>query len=169
MIFVELLLKRNICFQKAKQFNCLTGIEYFLITLDHSGNLNINTSEALKGKVKPIAAVFDSKPFRDTGTQCKLTPPSQISLWASSDIDRHLSDKIISGVLKPMTQSHSDLSLSASAIETCATSVNVKDIQINNISINGAIIKGEISTKRKLSAKKRRHYSAKNKENQPQE
>ena len=68
-----------------------------------------------------------------------------------------------------MTQSHSDLSLSASAIETSATSVNVKDIQINNISLNGATIKGEMSTKRKLSAKKRRHYSAKNKENQPQE
>ena len=58
--------------------------------------------------MKPIAAVFDSKPFRDTGTQCKLTPPSQISLWASSDIDRHLRNKIITGVLKPMSQSHSD-------------------------------------------------------------
>jgi hypothetical protein len=58
----------------------------YVITLDHSGNFNINTSEALKGKVKPIAAVFHSKTFRDTGKQCKLTPPSQISLLASSDI-----------------------------------------------------------------------------------
>ena len=102
MVFLKLLVKRMIWFKKAKQFKCLTGIEYVLITLDDSGNLNINTSEALKGKVKPIAAVFDSKPFSDTGTQCKFTPPSQISLWASSDINRHLSDKIITGVLKPM-------------------------------------------------------------------
>ena len=133
----------------------MAGIEYVLITIDDSGNLNINTSEALKGKVKPIAAVFDSKPFRDTGTQCKLTPPSQISLWASSDIDRHLSDKIITGVLKPMSQSQSDLGLSASAIETNTVTVNVKDLQINNISLNGAGNKGAISSKSKLSAKKK--------------
>ena len=103
--------------------------------------------------MKPIAAVFDSKPFRDTGTQCKSTPPSQISLWASSDIDRHLRNKIITGVLKPMSQSHSDLSLSASAFETNTVSVNVKDLQINNISLNGAAEKGAISLKSKLQKK----------------
>ena len=68
-----------------------------------------------------------------------------------------------------MSQSHSDLSLSASAIETNTVTVNVKDLQINNISLNGAGNKGAISSKSKLSAKKRRLNSAKNREHQAKE
>ena len=65
-----------------------------------------------------------------------------------------------------MSQSHSDLSLSASAIETNTVSVNVKDLQINNTSLNRAANKGE---KKQLSAKERRLNSAKKKENQAKE
>ncbi len=144
-------------------------MEFVLITLDKSVNQNsiqIDTSESLACKSDEILALFSNKQhntLKSQRTQSEITPKCDKPLWAPLDIDfdRHEEDSFTIGKLERNAKAcGSDYNLSS----ICGTN-SLKDQsnqlimenelqsseklplgEINNININGSIIKQAILT-----------------------
>ena len=84
-------------FQQLRQYNCLTGNDFALITIDSRGDVNMNSGKAFIYKKEDILNVVNSQKteMKNVNFQCNLTPKSSVASWTDTDVDRNLGDKLL--------------------------------------------------------------------------